>query len=60
MHQAQAGLMKSADGSVAGGLVLLGEHEAQQKDMNEKITLDNGWPSHGRLLNNEATATKPR
>ena len=21
-----------------------------RKDMNEKITLDNGWPSHGRLL----------
>ena len=48
--------MKSADGSVAGGLVLLGKYEAQQKDMNEKITLDNGWPSHGRLLKHHFSA----
>jgi len=50
MHQAPEAAEKSADGSVAGGLVLLGENEAEQKDTSEKINLDNGWPSHGRMI----------
>jgi hypothetical protein len=61
MHRAQR-LMKSADGSVAGGLALLGMNETEQEDMIDKITLDNGWPSHGngwpshgRLLKRDAS-----
>ena len=37
MHQAPEATGESADGSVAGGLVLLGKDETEQKDMNEKI-----------------------
>jgi hypothetical protein len=37
------------------GWLSFGENEAEENDMNEKITLDNGWPSHGRLLKSDAS-----
>ena len=55
MHRAYEAHEKSAYGSVAGGPTLPGGNETKQKDMNAKTDLDNGWPSHGRLLKSDAS-----